>query len=36
MNRWISLCALAAAAPACGNDGPPGLSYTDPPSSWRS
>ncbi|HEX3477763.1 MAG TPA: hypothetical protein VHT91_22230 [Kofleriaceae bacterium] len=32
MNRWISLCALAAVAPACGNDGPPGLSYTDPPS----
>lgn len=30
MNRWISLCALAAAAPAC-NDGPPGLAYTDPP-----
>ncbi len=31
MNRWIFLCVLAAAAPACGNDGPPGLDYTDPP-----
>jgi hypothetical protein len=31
MNRWIALCALATAAPACGNDGPPGLTYTDPP-----
>jgi hypothetical protein len=32
MNRWISLCVLAAAAPACGGDSPPtGLSYTDPP-----
>lgn len=31
MNRWISLCALAAAAPACGDSGPSGLSYTDPP-----
>lgn len=31
MNRWISLCALAAAAPACGTDTTPGLAYTDPP-----
>lgn len=34
MNRWISLCALASAAPAC-SDTPPSppsqLSYTDPP-----
>jgi hypothetical protein len=31
MTRWISLCALAAAASACGSDAPPGLDYTDPP-----
>lgn len=31
MNRWISLCALAAAAPACGDSPPSALSYTDPP-----
>jgi hypothetical protein len=33
MNRSISisLCALAVAASACGSDGPPGLTYTDPP-----
>ncbi len=30
MNRWISLCVLAAAAPACTNP-TPGLDYTDPP-----
>jgi len=31
MNRWISLCALAAAAPACGDSPASQLSYTDPP-----
>lgn len=31
MNRWISLCALAAAAPACSDSPPSQLSYTDPP-----